>query len=216
MRRLFAGFLIAALLLAPALASAQIGAGAGQAICETRASANAGNTATAVTLFSCAVPAGAGGSPMHVSLMGTISEALGGAAQGQSGSILFTCNYGGANASVTLANLTANAFNFGLASAPWTADVWYRPVASVGASGQSAISSTAQFMVGKFSFASQTAGTQTVGQGTVPFFASYTMGYANGFVDNLGAQTFACNWQWASANANNFMLMNHGIMTIGN
>lgn len=183
------------------------------------------NESTARTLFTASIPAAVSQYPLHVRLYGVISTSgagTGTAGDQSTGAVLLTANYGGATASLTVLNCcgftSRGGVSWGYASAPVVIDVYMRPLATseITSGGVTTYTnaSKSQFLAGTIEIAS--ANTPN-GSGTTTGNTNITAGgsarFGNGTVigttDMTAAQTFAINWQWASAAAGNGLILNH-------
>ncbi len=162
----------------------------------TGASVTATNIATAVPIYSYAVPASlvqGNFAPLHVQLLGTLTTNV---ASGAVGTVNVGCNFGGSTATITLVN--AIAFTANQSASPLKLDLYLTGYSASQANGVTVN------LAGRLGIV-QAAGTETVYSAQVDGTTAVNV-----------AQTLVCNWLWASAATTNSLSIRNGSLILAN
>ncbi len=181
------GLALAVILSLVAPAPAQIAPGPGFVIKASRSSVTISN-ATPAPLFTYDIPAGFA-VPLHLRLEGTLST------NAAASPANLACNYGGANASLTLLNATTMVSPFPLSATniPIAIDFRVRPIPTWDTS--------TPVGVAVFGVVTSSATSTTVASSSVVTSALTPLnGTSQGLVNMLSAsgQTISCQWTWGA------------------
>lgn len=207
MRRLTRWLLTAALVLglaAPALA--QIAPGSGLVLKASRSSVTISNSAAGAPLFTYDIPAGFA-VPLHLKLEGTYSTPAAASPAN------LTCNYGGANASLTLLNasiLTAP-FPNSATNSPIVIDLFVRPTPTWNAATPMGVSLFGIVSASATTTAAAASATQVMS--TLVPREGTNSGQVN--MNSSSGNTISCQWQWAGASAERIITIWQGNLYVG-